>query len=292
MLIKEIFQQKHPVLSLEIFPPRPEYPLETVYETLNHLKSLRPDFISVTYGAGGSSRGRTLEIAKYIRDNCTTESMAHLTCIGHTPTEISSLLKSFKVNGIENVLALRGDLPQTNPLSQTGLESFSYAQDLVRYIQANGEFSIGAAAYPEGHPQSTDLKYDIEKLKEKVECGVDFLITQLFLDNRYFFDFVERVCKAGMKLPISAGIMPVLNTNIQRIIALSRATVPPRLQRLLETYGEDPVSMEKAGIEYAVNQIQELFAHGVDGIHLYTMNKPVQTQEIIRQINPTGFITR
>lgn len=287
MLIKDIYANDRTVYSLEVFPPRPDFPLDTIYATLDQLKTLQPDFISVTYGAGGSSRGRTVEIAGYIRDVCHTESMAHLTCVSHTRNEISDMLEKLKVTGIHNVLALRGDLPHAETTNQSGsMGDFPYAKDLIDFIRDNDTFSLGAAAYPEGHPESIGFEDDLVHLKEKVDAGVDFLITQLFLDNRYFYEFIETIRRIGIKIPVSAGIMPVLNPNIQRIISLSNATVPKGLQDILDKYGQDPMAMEAAGIDYAVGQIESLKAFGVDGIHLYTMNKPEQTRRILKQVRP------
>lgn len=286
MYIKEIYHEKRPVFSLEVFPPRPDYPLDTIYSTLDQLRTLKPDFISVTYGAGGSSRGRTVEIAKYIHEDCQIETMAHLTCVGHTHEEILQLVQRLKSMGVDNILALRGDLPQALSQGESVRGDFPHACDLIAFIKAHSQFSLGAAAYPEGHPESIHMEADLLRLKEKVDTGVDFLITQLFLDNRYFFEFLNKARKIGINVPVSAGIMPVLNSNIERIISLSHAKVPPELQRILDKYGRDPEAMERAGIDYAVSQIDQLLANGVDGVHLYTMNKPDQTRLILQQVRP------
>lgn len=283
MLIKEFFGQKRPVFSFEVFPPKPDYPLETIYQTISELRALAPDYISVTYGAGGSSRGRTMEIARHIKETCKIEALAHLTCVGHTREEITRILNDLREAGVENILALRGDPPKNAAPGYQNDGDFTYASDLISFIKSSNGFSIGAAAYPEGHPLSKDLSEDTNHLKTKVETGVDFLVTQLFLDNQYFFRFMERIRKAGIVVPVNAGIMPVLNANISRIVALGNATVPKALSDLIAKYGDHPGDMEKAGIDYAVRQIQELLDQGVEGIHLYTMNKAAQTREIIRQ---------
>lgn len=284
MKIKEIFSEKRPVFSLEIFPPKPDYPLETIYQTLEELHALAPDYISVTYGAGGSSRGRTMETARHIRETYKIEALAHLTCVNHTRQEIAEILHGLQGAEVQNVLALRGDPPQNIEPGRRTEGDFKYASDLITFIRSRNDFSIGAAAYPEGHPQSRNLTEDTEYLKFKVNTGVDFLVTQLFLDNEYFYRFIDRIRSAGITVPVTAGIMPVLNANIQRIIALSNATVPKSLKDLIDKYGGNPIDMEKAGIDYAVGQIRDLLKHGVDGIHLYTMNKTAQTQAILRQV--------
>lgn len=284
MQIKQLFAHGRPLLSLEVFPPKPDYPLEHIYRTLDELYLLKPSFISVTYGAGGSNRGRTLEIARHIREVYSIESVAHLTCIGHTRSEITDLLNAMRNSQIENILALRGDLPAGTDV-QEKIGEFRYAYELVDFIKKDFSFSLGAAAYPEGHPQSRTLIEDVIHLKEKVDKGVDYLITQLFLDNRFFFEFMDRIRKVGIEVPVTAGIMPILNNRIQRIIELSRASIPPKLAKILQQYQDSPLDMEKAGIAYAVEQIEELIESGVEGIHLYTMNKVEQTKDIIQQIS-------
>ena len=269
---------------MEIFPPKPNTPLESIYRTLGELHALKPDFISVTYGAGGSNRGRTVEIVKHIRESYQIDSMAHLTCIGHTKEEVQSILNEIKTAGVENILALRGDLPlEANP-KQLLKGEFGYAKDLVTFIKRQSNFSLGAAAYPEGHPESPDKHTDTVRLKEKVEAGVDFLVTQLFLDNRFFYDFMERIRQAGIEAPVSAGIMPILNSNINRIISLSKATVPKELSVIIAKYSDNPIDMEKAGMDFAIKQIEDLIHNGVDGIHLYTMNRANQSRCIFEQI--------
>jgi methylenetetrahydrofolate reductase (NADPH) len=284
MLLKQLFAQERPLLSFEVFPPKPDYSLESIYRTLDELYRLRPGFISVTYGAGGSNRGRTLEIARHIREAYQIESVAHLTCVGHTRQEISELLGMMKISHIENILALRGDFPQGTDLPKENMGDFHYAHELISFIKSTSQFFLGAAAYPEGHPQSQSLADDTIRLKEKVEKGVDYLITQLFLDNQIFFKFIERIRESGIQVPVSAGIMPVLNGRIQRIIELSKATIPKKLAAIIERFEDSPEDMEKAGIEYAVDQIDELIRFGVEGIHLYTMNKVDQTIQIVKQI--------
>lgn len=281
MFIKDLFAKKQPVFSLEIFPPKPDFPISGIYRTLDALHMLNPSFISVTYGAGGSNRGRTVEIAQTIRNQYGIESLAHLTCVGHSKEEMTDVLDAMEHASLVNILALRGDPPVGDANSPFIPGVFKYANELVAFIKERKVgFCLGAAAYPEGHPQSASLAEDAEKLKDKVDQGVDFLITQLFLDNAHFFKFIDRIRKAGIDLPVSAGIMPVLNNRIHKIIELSQAQVPGELLNILQKYDSQPEDMEKAGIEYAVNQINELIAAGVDGIHLYTMNKSEQSSQI------------
>jgi methylenetetrahydrofolate reductase (NADPH) len=285
MQIKTFFDQKRPVVSFEIFPPKPEYPLETVFDTVKSLRDLNPDYISVTYGAGGSNRARTVAIASRIKRDYLVESMAHLTCAGHSPQELAAIIADLKANGIENVLALRGDPPQNAPgfVSQPGY--YAHAAELVAQLRREGDFCIGAAAYPEGHVESRRLDTDWQYLRDKVAAGVDFLVTQLFFDNRFFYHFQENLLRLGVQVPVTAGIMPVLNSKqIRRMVYLSGATLPAKLLQMLDRYADDPASLEKVGIEYAVGQINDLIANGVAGIHLYTMNRIEQTRIIMANI--------
>lgn len=282
MKIKEIYQQKSPVLSFEIFPPRPDYPLDTVFQTIEGLKGLQPDFISVTYGAGGSNRARTIEIASHIKRVYRVESQAHLTCVGHSPKELEGIIEELKTVGIENILALRGDPPKDQPDYTPPPGYYRSATELVKLIRRHGGFCIGAAAYPEGHFQSPRWQDDWEHLREKVDAGVDFLLTQMFFDNRVFYNFMENMLRLGVKVPVSPGIMPVLNIKqIKRMIQLSEASIPAKLLLMFDKYGDNDQEFEKAGIEYAVAQIDDLLNNGVAGIHFCTMNKVAQTKTIL-----------
>ncbi|HBE79246.1 MAG TPA: methylenetetrahydrofolate reductase [NAD(P)H] [Firmicutes bacterium] len=282
MRIKEIYLQKSPVLSFEIFPPKPDYPLDTVFQTIEGLKDLHPDFISVTYGAGGSSRARTIEIAARVKRDCQIESQAHLTCVGHSPAELDAIISEIGAEGIENILALRGDPPRDQPNYNPEPGYYRDSIELVKHIRSKGGFCIGAAAYPEGHVGTTRWEQDWLRLRDKVEEGVDFLLTQMFFDNRVFFNFQENMLRLGVKIPISPGIMPVLNINqIKRMINLSAASIPAKLLMMFDKYGDNNKDFEKAGIEYAINQIDDLLANGVAGIHLCTMNKVEQTRMIV-----------
>jgi methylenetetrahydrofolate reductase (NADPH) len=289
MRIKDIYLQKAPVLSFEIFPPRPDYPLDTVYQTIEGLTDLKPDFISVTYGAGGSNRARTIEIASHIKQAYQVESQAHLTCVGHSPTELDEIISELKALGIENILALRGDPPKDQPNYIPPLCYFRDAIDLVKHIQRIGGFCVGAAAYPEGHTHCTRLKDDWAHLRDKVAAGVDFLLTQMFFDNRIFYNFIENMLRLGVTVPISPGIMPILNIKqIKRMIALSGSSIPAKLLMIFDKYGDNDQEFEKAGIEYAINQIDDLLSNGVAGIHLCTMNKIEQTRAIVNNSKLAG----
>lgn len=282
MKIIELYKKNKPVLSLEVFPPRADYPLETVFQTVEELKKLEPAYISVTYGAGGSSRARTVEIAARIKREYGIESQAHLTCVGHDKEEVNSVLDQLLEEDIHNIMALRGDPPVDDPDFDFSRGEFCYASDLIKEIIKRGEFGVAAAAHPEGHPECRRLKEDIFFLKEKVETGVDFLISQLFFDNRIFFDFVDRARSIGINCPIVPGIMPVLNSRqIRRIIYLCGASMPARLLKIVDKYEDKPQDMEKAGIEYASQQLEDLIINGMPGVHLYTMNKSRQIGEIV-----------
>lgn len=276
MKIKEIFNKKT-VFSYEVFPSKPTSPVNTIYDTLNELKELSPDFISVTYGAGGSKNNdETFKIAQTIR-SCGIESAAHLPCIGLTKDDVLSKLKKLEAAGVENILALRGDIPDGGYFHG----DFEYASDLVSFIKAYGGFNIIAACYPEGHIESANKIEDIQNLKLKVDSGADHLITQLFFNNEYFYLFKERCEIAGINVPIEAGIMPVINKKqIERMASLCRVTVPKKFVAIMERYENNPIAMRDAGIAYAVDQIVDLIAQGVQGIHLYTMNNPYIARKI------------
>ncbi len=280
-----MYRSKQPVLSLEIFPPRPDYPLETVFTTIEKLIRLHPGFISVTYGAGGKTRDRTVEIAARIKKNHKIESLAHLTCVRHTRQEISDILDCLQEEGIQNIMALRGDYPEDDPDFDISKQEYRYAFELINDARNKADFGIAAAAHPEGHPECRKLSEDLVNLKHKVDCGVDFLITQLFFDNRIYYDFVDRAMAKGIECPIIPGIMPVLNAKqIKRIIYLCGASIPSKLLSLVDRYEYKPEDMEKAGIEYASRQIADLLSEHVPGIHLYTMNKADQITEIVNNV--------
>lgn len=286
MKIRELYQSSKPVLSLEVFPPRIDYPLETVFKTLDDLKRLNPAYISVTYGAGGSNRARTVEIAARIKKEYGIESQAHLTCACHTKTEIESVLDELSNQGVDNIMALRGDPPQDDSNFDFNTREYRYALELIADIKRyKADFGIGAAAHPEGHPECRRLGEDIINLKKKVDTGVDFLITQLFFDNRIYYEFLNRAIRAGINCPIIPGIMPVLNARqIRRIIYLCGASIPAKLLILVDKYDNNPDGMAKAGVEYASRQVEDLLHNKVPGVHLYTMNKSQQITEIVKNV--------
>lgn len=285
MKIKDLFNKK-PVISLEIFPPKPEAPIDTIFDTIHELADLDPAFISVTYGAGGSGKGHTVQIADVIQNKYGIEALAHLTCINSTPEEIDDVLQGLKNANVENILALRGDKPQDGNYDESGNHTYKYAKDLITHIQGFGDFSIGAACYPEYHIEAKDKVSDLRNLRDKVNCGTDFLITQLFLDNNYFYEFKEKLDLMDISIPVSAGIMPVINKRqIERITSLCGTNIPDKFKRILHKYGDNPEALKEAGIAYATEQIIDLLSSGVDGIHLYTMNKPEVARKIIEPIS-------
>lgn len=282
MKIKELFGQGRVVFSCEVFPPKKTSPVETIYETLDGLREIRPDFISVTFGAGGSSVNQsTRQIAAIIQNQYQIPAMAHLTCLNSSREEVGALLAGLRADGVENVLALRGDRnPDLAPQAD-----FAHSSDLVAYVQALGGFGIGGACYPEGHPESPDMISDIRHLKGKVDAGAQHLVSQLFFDNEDFFRFLERARIAGIGVPIQAGIMPILSKgSIERMVSLCGASLPRKLTRILSRYGDHPQALREAGIAYAIDQISDLIAGGVEGIHLYTMNSPQMARQIADSI--------
>jgi len=285
MLIRDKFKNKNPLISFEIFPPKREYPIETIYNTIDALNDMKPDFISVTYGAGGSTKDTTVDIASLIKNKYNLSALAHLTCLTSTKDEIEDILNSLKANGVRNILALRGDYPEGAGPDYTGPNHYKYAKDLIAHIKKNDDFCIGAACYPEKHLECESLDKDLFYLKEKVDSGVDFLITQLFFDNETFYRFKEKTDKLNIKVPIIAGILPVLNKNqVEKIVSLTGCGLPKKFLKILEKYEHKPEALREAGIAYAIAQIVELLSWGIDGIHVYTMNRPKTTRKIIESI--------
>lgn len=284
MKIRELFDKKT-VFSLEVFPPKKTSSVDVIYKTLEELGDLHPDFISVTFGAGGSGNSvYALDIASKIKENGIIP-MLHLPCINFTTEEIDSALEQAKERGIENILALRGDInPDIPPVEQ-----FRFASDLIPYIKARGDFDVAGACYPEGHPSAETLDDDIENLKKKVDSGADHLITQLFFDNEYFYNFRDKAVKAGINIPIEAGIMPVVNKNqIERMVTTCGASLPHKFVKVMQKYGHSPEALRDAGIAYAINQIVDLAASDVDGIHLYSMNNAYVARKISEAV--TGIL--
>ncbi|GAB6169466.1 methylenetetrahydrofolate reductase [NAD(P)H] [Clostridium carnis] len=283
MNINELFKKKELVFSFEVFPPKSTSKIEVIYDTLEELKDLKPDFISVTYGAGGSlSQNRTCELSSLIKNKYGIESLAHLTCISSSKIEIDYLLGELKKEGIENILALRGDIPISNEIKS----DFRFASDLIGHIKDFGGFNIVGACYPEGHIECRDLNKDILNLKLKEEAGASHFISQLFFDNNYFYDFLELKEKNNIKAKIQAGIMPVINTKqIERIVSLCGAKIPNKFMKIMSKYEHNSEALRDAGIAYAVEQMVDLISSGVDGIHLYTMNNPYVARRITKSIS-------
>lgn len=276
MKITQIFEEKKlqgkPVLSFEIFPPKKEEALKSIDATLERLCDLHPDFISVTFGAGGSAvDNKTVEIAKKIKNNYGVEPVVHLTCLQYSKEEISQILKELTEAGIENILALRGDVNPNVPMKY----DFKYANELVEFIKSQGDFHISGGCYPEIHPEAPDAITDIHNLKRKVDAGVTHLVSQLFFDNEIFYSFYEKTRIAGINVPIEAGIMPVTNrAQIERMVGICGASLPTKFEKILRKYEDNKEALFDAGLAYAINQIVDLIAGGVDGIHVYTMNNP------------------
>lgn len=285
-MIKDLFTQKKTTLSFEVFPPKKDADFDTAYDTLNLLSQLQPDFISVTYGAGGSKSKKTLDIASYICNTLHIETLAHLTCVGCKKQDIESIAQQLKENNIKQVLALRGDRPRDMTEEQYDSREFAYASDLITYLKQETDLSCAGACYPEKHYECFSRETDMVNLKMKQDAGADFLITQLFFDNDYFYDFRERASKKGITIPICAGIMPITSiSQLGTTVSLSGSSIPKTFSDLIATYGDNPEDMRKAGIDYAIKQIIDLKANGVDGIHIYTMNKPKMAAEIVSSIN-------
>lgn len=271
------------VLSFEVFPPKPTADESTIYKALDGLSDLKPDFISVTYGAGGGANcGKTIQIASDVKYKYGIMSAAHLPCINLSEEDAVTVLDSLKENGIDNILALRGD--RTPGIEPNG--RFKYASELIEFIRENYDFNIMAACYPEGHSECDNIVDDIKNLRHKVDCGASHLITQLFLDNDYFYRFRERTQLAGIDVPIEAGIMPVTNkAQIERMVQLCGINYPKKFVKAMEKYADNPLAMRDAGIAYAINQIVDLISNGVDGIHLYTMNNSYVAHRIYEAVH-------
>ena len=273
---------KKTTLSFEVFPPKSTTPVESIYKTIDGLAPLKPDFISVTFGAGGNGSNATIDICDAIKKEYSIESVAHLPCINMTKEQVSAQLELMKEKGIENILALRGDKhPDIPPAGD-----FHYASELINFIRERGDFNIVGACYPECHPEAENMVEDIAHLKEKIDAGCSQLITQLFFDNEKFYDFREKLAIAGINVPVEAGIMPATNSRqIKRMVSLSNTQLPKKFTAIMEKYEDNPIAMRDAGIAYAVSQIVDLIANGVDGIHLYTMNNPTVAEKICTSIS-------
>ncbi len=285
--LTEIFKEKERTFSLELFPPKTEKGYEKLLDTISLLSELKPDFISCTYGAGGSNRGRTLDIAQHIQDKHNIIAVAHLTCVCHTKDELKSILEEIKKRNIQNVLALRGDPPQDNPGWTPGEDNFKYSSELVAFMREHFKdyFGIGVAGFPEGHPLSPDKETDADLLKVKIDAGADYIATQLFFDNKDYFDYVARLKKRGVTARIIPGILPITNYNsLLKFCEVCGASVPQKIHDLFKPIADDSEKTLQVGIEFAVSQCQELLQKKAPGFHFYCLNKLNPVKEIINQI--------
>jgi len=285
MRIRDQFSPHKPILSFEFFPPKGDIGFWDLYRTIESLKPLAPGYVSVTYGSGGSSRRKTLDLVTRIKSDIGLESMAHLTCVGANRAQLASLLDDLKQHGVENILALRGDPPEGQSSYTPEPDGFRYANELVEFIRARTDLCIAAACYPETHPEAPGEQADLDNLKRKVDAGVDFLITQLFFDNHDFFAFKERMERAGIDVPLVAGIMPVLSVKqIKRFTGMCGAKIPADLLNRIEGVEDDPEAVRHIGMYHATQQCIELIEKGVAGIHFYTLNRSTATRAIYQLI--------
>ncbi len=286
MKIRELFGRNGPLFSFEFFPPKSEQGLESLYQTIEGLLELKPSFVSVTYGAGGSTRARTVELVTRIKHSLGIETMAHLTCVGAACGEIADVLAQLRDAGIENVLALRGDPPRDQQVFTAAPGGFTYAAELVAFIREGGyPFCVGGAGYPEGHIECADKNTDLGHLHAKVRAGLEFVITQLFFDNSDYFDFVRRARARGIEVPIIPGIMPITNVaQIERFTRMCGARIPEPLRRRLVAVRDDDQAVQRIGIEHATAQCRDLLAGGAPGIHFYTLNRSPATRAILEEL--------
>ena len=285
MKIIDVLKQDKPAFSFEFFPPKDNDGFDKLFETIDNLKPLNPAFVSVTYGAGGSTRSKTIDLVGRIKKEIGLESMAHLTCVGHNSDEILNVLESIKKQNVDNVLALRGDPPAGEINFTKPNNGFGYAVELVQFICERFSFCIGVAGYPEGHPESSNREEDLFHLKKKVLAGASFIVTQLFFDNKYYFDFVASLRKIGVDVPVIPGIMPIVNLKqIKRFTKMCGATIPHDLMVRLEEVQDDPESVCQIGIDHAANQCRKLLMHGAPGIHFYTLNRSRGTLSVLERL--------
>ena len=275
----------HQILSLEVFPPKKDDEFESAYEVLNQMAALNPAFISVTYGAGGSRSKKTIDIASYIQNTLHIPALAHMTCVGSRKEDLLEVYEGLKDANVTKVLALRGDRPRDMSDEQYESRDFAHASDMIAFLKEHTDLQIAGACYPEKHPESFSLEADLQYLKIKQDAGAEFFISQMFFDNDDFYIFRDRAIQKGITLPIHAGIMPITSAKqIGTTISLSGSSVPKALSDIIAKYGDNPEDMKKAGIDYCIRQILDLKQIGVDGIHLYSMNRPKTTAEIFAAI--------
>ncbi len=281
MKLTELFKQDRPMLSFEVFPPKTDSSWESVSQAVQKIAGLKPSYMSVTYGAGGGTSRYTVDIAKKIKREYGVNALAHLTCVSSDRQTVQDRLEDLRTAGIENILALRGDRPQNYVPGE-----YRYAGELIEDIKKAGDFCIGGACYPECHPESSCQKEDIVHLKQKVDAGCEFLTTQMFFDNALFYNFMYKIREAGITVPIVAGIMPVTNASqVKRICELSGSFLPRSFTEMVDHFGPDPKAMYAAGIAYATNQIVNLFANGINHVHVYSMNKPEVARDIQKNVD-------
>lgn len=281
MKLSDHFAQNRLSMSFEVFPPKTDSSMETVTHATEAMALLHPAFMSVTYGAGGGTSKYTLDIARHIEDDYGVPTVAHLTCVSSTRETVQQRIAELKEAGIENVMALRGDLTPDQIGKDRSDWHFRHAVDLIHELKAQGDFCIGGACYPECHPESRNQEEDIQHLKEKVDAGCSFLTTQMFFDNNLLYNFLYKVREAGITVPVVAGIMPITNAKqIDRAIKLSGSFIPQRFKTLVDRFGADPFAMKQAGIAYATDQIIDLYANGINNVHVYSMNKPEVAEQI------------
>jgi methylenetetrahydrofolate reductase (NADPH) len=286
MRIDQLLNTGQPAISFEFFPPKNEAGFAQLYQTIDDLHPMKPSYVSVTYGAGGSTRQKTVDLVGRIQNELKIRSMAHLTCVGHTADEIGSILDELWSKGIRNILALRGDPPAGQSTFVATEGGFANADALTAFVKSRHDFCIGVAGYPEGHPQCLNKTRDLEYLKRKVDNGGNFVVTQLFFDNADFYAFRDNARAMGIKVPIIAGIMPILNVSqIKRFISMCGAKIPHRLLTKLEGVEGDPEAVHKTGVEYAIMQCRDLLFNNVDGVHFYTLNKSKATVQICQALD-------
>lgn len=277
MKIRDILAQEKPVLSFEVFPPKQQDNFETVERAAFEIAALSPAFMSVTYGAGGGTSKYTVNIASDIEKKFGVPALAHLTCVSSTREHVHQVVEQLKENKIENIMALRGDIPSDGSVKN----DYRYASELIYELKQMGDFCIGGACYPEGHTESGTKAEDIIHLKEKVDAGCDFLTTQMFFDNDVLYNFLYRIREKGITVPVVAGIMPVTNAKqMKKIYAMSGATIPAKFKAIVDRFGDNPAAMRQAGVAYATDQIVDLIANGVNAVHVYSMNKPDVAKQI------------
>ena len=283
-MITELLHAKQ-TLSFEVFPPKKDGEFEAAFETLDELGKLSPDFISVTYGAGGSRSKNTVDIASYIQNQLQIDALAHMTCVGCKKDALLQVAGELANANVKHVLALRGDRPKDMTDEQFSAMDFAHASDMTSFLKESTDLHIAGACYPEKHFEASEMESDLLHLKEKQDAGAEFLITQLFFDNNMFYNFMDKACQYGITIPVCAGIMPITTAKqLGTTVSLSGSSVPKSLADIIATYGENPEDMRKAGIDYAIRQIMDLQAQNVHGIHIYTMNKPKRAAEIVAAI--------